>query len=85
MAQLKFFRKIDGLKYGFTINPVTRRIRFQYDATRDMAFDFGLLCEVGEWWQGPMKQLLAENGISLEIYNGPDDYCNLARFIENPQ
>jgi hypothetical protein len=67
----------DGLSYGYEIDLVTRKIRFQYDASKDMSFDFSLLSEVGENWQIPMKQLLEEDGITLGIYDGDDDYCNV--------
>jgi hypothetical protein len=67
----------DGLSYGYTVDLVTRKIRFQYDVSHECSFNFSLLAEVGENWQIPFKQLLAEDGIELGIYDGKDDYCNI--------
>ena len=40
-------------------------LRFAYDASPDLRFEFSLLCEVGEPWQLPFHQLLKEYGLKL--------------------
>lgn len=69
---------------GYTIDLVTRKIRFKYQLSCDIGFEFSLLSECRDDVQEILKEMMEEDGIVLGISDTVSDYCNVVMFGNLP-
>jgi hypothetical protein len=73
-----------GTKPEYTIDMMTRKIKFKYSISEDYSFEFDLLSECRDDVQKELQEMLEEDGIVLGILDTESEYCNVVMFADLP-